>query len=42
MLGPDLQHLNTDGYDLISSAARVPVKQAESQYWRGFSPPQGQ
>jgi lysophospholipase L1-like esterase len=42
MLGPDLQHLNTDGYDLISSAARVPVKQAENQYWRGFSPPKGQ
>jgi lysophospholipase L1-like esterase len=42
MLAPDLQHLNKQGYDLLSPSVRNPIKQAEALYWRGFVPPRGQ
>ncbi len=42
LLGPDLHHLNGDGFDLISNPVKRAIQQAEGRYWRGYRGPPGQ
>ena len=42
LLGPDLHHLNEDGFDLISPLVKKAIQQTEGRYWRGYNGPAGQ
>jgi len=42
LLADDLQHLNDDGFSLVSNVVKRAVQQSEGRYWRGYNGPPGQ
>ena len=42
LLADDLQHLNDDGFALVSNVVKRAVQRSEGRYWRGYNGPPGQ